>query len=101
MIYRKEKRITPSRSVALPVIARHIIQTIPRACDRGVFTRVCAHAFTNAATSVGALWAVSNAHALTQMWAGYAYIRRTYVIFVLCLFMTVHQAIILCNHRYI
>lgn len=64
MIYRKEKRITSSRSVALPVIARRIIQTI-----RVRAIAVCLHAFAhthlrNDATSVGALWAVSNAPAL-------------------------------------
>jgi len=67
MIYRKEKRITSSRSVALPVIARRIIQTI-----RVRTIAVCLHAFAhthlrNDATSVGALWAVSNAPALA--WA--------------------------------
>lgn len=62
-IYGKEKRITPSRSV----IARRIIQTI-----RARAIAVCLHAFAhthlrNDATSVGALWAVSNAPALA--WA--------------------------------
>lgn len=94
MIYRKEKRITPPRSVALPVIARHIIQTI-----RVRAIAVCLHAFahTHLRTLRQAwvhLWAVSNAHALTQVNVDrFAYTRRTYAIFVhfaLYLFMTVH-----------
>lgn len=71
MIYRKEKRITSSRSVALPVIVRRIIQTI-----RVRAIAVCLHAFAH--THLRAmrrawvyLWAVSNTHALARVTMGY------------------------------
>lgn len=90
MIYRKEKRITSSRSVAFPVIARHIIQTI-----RVRAIAVCLHAFAhthlrNDATSVGALWAVSNAPALAWDVGNCGSFRGTRVVYMYFAFFNTH-----------
>jgi len=90
MIYRKEKRITSSRSVVFPVIARRIIQTI-----RVRAIAVCLHAFThthlrNDATSVGALWAVSNAPAIGVGCGHCGLFRGTRVVYTYFVFFDMH-----------